>query len=341
MNAEPLLDVDDLRVVFKPRNRALLRSPPPVRAVDGISFAMQPGRTLGIVGESGSGKSTLARALLRLIPAESGRIRFDGCDFLALNAADLRRARRHIQVIFQDPFGSLDPQMTVGEIIAEPLRVHGIAAGPDANARVAELLQNVGLLPEYANRYPRQFSGGQRQRVAIARALATSPRLIICDEPVSALDVSVQSQIINLLSDLSRNSGIAYLFITHNFAVVRQIADDVAVMYLGRIVESGPTDAVFENPRHPYTAALLASVPPVDPAARHTPLRVLSGEPPSPSNPPAGCRFHPRCPLAEARCQTDDPRLEIRPGVRSNQLSACHFSDRVAIEVPGTRSAPA
>jgi len=340
MTDDALLDVRDLRVSFAQRGHALFRRPPSVRAVDGISFAMRHGRTLGLVGESGSGKSTLARALLRLVPAASGQIRFDGHDLLALDAADMRRTRRHLQVIFQDPFGSLDPQMTVGEIVAEPLRVHGIVSGQDVASRVTELLQSVGLQPEHAQRYPRQFSGGQRQRVAIARALATSPRLIICDEPVSALDVSVQSQIINLLVDLSRSAGLTYLFITHNFAIVRQIADEVAVMYLGRIVEYGPTDAVFENPRHPYTAALLASVPLIDPGARHLPLRVLGGEPPSPASPPPGCRFHPRCLLAEGRCRTDDPRLEIRPGVRSNQLSACHFSDRVAMATPEIRSAP-
>jgi oligopeptide/dipeptide ABC transporter ATP-binding protein len=328
MTTAPLLSVRDLHVHFSLRRGWLGRGHGAVRAVDGVSFSIAPGRSLGLVGESGSGKTTLARAVLRLIPPTSGRVQFAGRDLGGLGVAELRALRRDMQVVFQDPFGSLDPRMTVGDIIAEPLRAHGLARGRAAASRVAELLCGVGLRPEHSARYPREFSGGQRQRIAIARALATSPRLIICDEPVSALDVSVQSQIINLLSDLAGGDR-SHLLISHNLAVVRQLCDEVAVLYLGRIVESGPADAIFENPCHPYTAALLGCVPRVAPPLGKLELPVLKGEPPSPTPPPRGCRFHPRCPLAEDRCRDDDPPLASRPGTRPGQSSACHFADRV------------
>jgi oligopeptide transport system ATP-binding protein len=267
-----------------------------VRAVDGVSFSVAPGRTLGLVGESGSGKTTVGRTLLRLIPATAGEVIFDGQNVFDLERPALRRLRGRMQIIFQDPVGSLDPRMTVGGIVSEPLKVHTRLRRKARRARVSELLRQVGLDPAVINRYPHEFSGGQRQRIGIARALASEPRLIVCDEPVSALDVSIQAQILNLLSDLQERLGLAYLFIAHNLAVVEHFADDVAVMYLGRIVERAPRDALYRRPRHPYTESLLASVPVPDPAPRPERER-LTGEMPSPANPPTGCPFHPRCPL--------------------------------------------
>jgi oligopeptide/dipeptide ABC transporter ATP-binding protein len=293
-----------------------------VRAVDDVSFSIPSGGTLGLVGESGCGKTTTGRAILQLDPPTSGQVLFEGRDLATLDEAGLRSMRRRMQVIFQDPYSSLNPRMTVGQIIAEPIAVHRIVRDAGARAaRVRQLLERVGLLPQHAARYPHELSGGQRQRVGIARALAMEPSLIVCDEPVSALDVSIQAQIINLLEDLQRDLGLTYLFIAHDLAVVRHISDRIAVMYLGKIVEIADRLSLYENPQHPYTKALLAAVPIPDPEVEATRERVvLGGEVPSPLNPPPGCVFHPRCPIAVERCSREIPALrEVRPG----QWAAC------------------
>ena len=293
---EPLLQVRNLRTYFPIRRGVFSRTVGHVKAVDDVSFDIQPGRTLGLVGESGCGKTTVGRTILRLIPATGGSVVYKGQDFFAYRGEDLRRLRRHMQIVFQDPVSSLNPRMTVGNIIGEPIEVHGIARGRERADMVAGLLQRVGLDPSYAARYPHEFSGGQRQRIGIARALALSPDFIVCDEPVSALDVSIQSQILNLLDDLQKERNIAFLFIAHNLAVVEHFSDEVAVMYLGRIVEKASRDEIYRNPKHPYTISLLSAVPEPNPRPKKKRI-VLSGEVPSPSNPPPGCPFHPRCPL--------------------------------------------
>jgi len=305
----PLLEVRNL-VKHYSATGFLARKAPPVRAVDGVSFTVGKAETLGLVGESGCGKSTVGRTILRLQPATAGSVTWEGRDLLALDAGHLREARRRLQIIFQDPYSSLNPRMTVGHAIAEGIEIHRLAPRAEIPARVATLLEEVGLDPGYATRYPHEFSGGQRQRIGIARALAVEPAFIVCDEPVSALDVSVQAQVLNLLADLQARRGISFLFIAHDLAVVRQLAHRVAVMYLGRIVETGPTEDVLARPAHPYTQALLSAVPVPDPASHRLRI-VLPGDPPSPSNPPPGCPFHPRCqhPAKDERCSTERPLL--------------------------------
>ena len=319
--ARVLLEVQDLAKHYRVRGARL------VRAVDGVSFEIERGSTLALVGESGCGKTTTGRALLRLVEPTRGRALFapepgaPPVDLFGLSQRELRRWRRDLQVVFQDPFGSLNPRMTVASAVGEGLRVHGLARGAELEARVAELLDRVGLRPEHGSRYPHEFSGGQRQRIGIARALALAPKLVVCDEAVSALDVSIRAQILNLLAELQRDLGLAYLFIAHDLAVVRHLAQRVAVMYLGRIVESGPAAPLFESPLHPYTRALLAAIPRARPGPRSG-SRALPGEVPSPADPPAGCHFHPRCPLAEARCRESYPALRDVGGGRE---VACHL----------------
>jgi oligopeptide/dipeptide ABC transporter ATP-binding protein len=317
----PLLEVEDLVVHFKHR-AGLFGARETVQAVNGVSFAVGKGETLGLVGESGCGKTTLARAVLRLIEPTSGRVTFDGQDVLALPARPLRALRRRMQIVFQDPYGSLNPRMTVGAAVREGLEIHKLARGAEADRRVAGLLEEVGLSSDAATQYPHAFSGGQRQRIALARALAVGPDLLVCDEPVSALDVSVQAQVLNLLADLQQSRGLALLFVSHDLAVVRHIAPRVAVMYVGRIVEEGPADAIFSTPKHPYTQALLSAVPVPDPKAERRRI-VLEGEPPSPVNPPPGCPFHPRCqhPAKDATCRTIRPELRMLGPAHS---AACH-----------------
>lgn len=325
MSDDYILEVDNLVKHFEVGGGMFAGPSATVRAVDGVSFKLRRGETLGLVGESGCGKSTTGRCILQLEKATSGRILFEGVDMTTLDAAALRAVRRRIQVIFQDPYSSLNPRMTVGQMINEPLEVHGIVPEKRARAeRVRELVAQVGLLPQHADRFPHQMSGGQRQRVGIARALAMEPVLIVCDEPVSALDVSIQAQIINLLEDLQSRLGLTYLFIAHDLSVVRHISDRVAVMYLGRVAEITDRTALYEEPMHPYTRALLSAVPIPDPALELKRERVvLRGEVPSPLNPPAGCFFHPRCPDATERCSAETPGLrEIKP----EHWSACHFS---------------
>jgi oligopeptide/dipeptide ABC transporter ATP-binding protein len=326
-----LLRVERLVKHFPVRRGLFGRTAGVVRAVDGVSFSVARGETLGLVGESGSGKTTTGRVILRLLPATSGRVEFDGASVLDLPAGAMRALRRRMQIVFQDPYSSLNPRMTVGDAIAEPIVVHRLARGSAARDRVAELLGLVGLSAEHAGRFPHEFSGGQRQRVGIARALALGPDLVICDEPVSALDVSIQAQILNLLDELQARLGLTYLFIAHDLSVVRHISDRVAVMYLGRIVEEAPTAALFQRPLHPYTKALLAAVPAPRPSAPRA-RTVLSGDAPSPVTPPPGCPFHPRCPEAVPECRAEVPALrEIEAGRRV----ACIRVSPVAALAPG------
>ncbi|HEX3368289.1 MAG TPA: dipeptide ABC transporter ATP-binding protein [Candidatus Cybelea sp.] len=338
MNNGSLVEVRDLFKYFPIHAGLMSRHVADVRAVDGVSFRIEEGETLGLVGESGSGKTTIGRLLLRLLPATKGEIIFENRDVLAMNRNEIRRLRRSIQIIFQDPFASLNPRMSIGEIIAEPLRIHHIASGKAVEERVQELLSLVGLQPYHANRYPHEFSGGQRQRVGVARALAVDPRFIVCDEPVSALDVSIQAQVINLLEDLQKKLKLTYLFIAHDLSVVRHISTRVAVMYVGKIVELAHRDALYERPMHPYTQALLSAIPIPDPVLEKRRKRiVLTGDIPSPVNPPPGCRFHTRCPVAFERCKIEEPPLhEYAPG----HVAACHWVEEHGGKAPELVSVP-
>ncbi|MBA2314468.1 MAG: ABC transporter ATP-binding protein [Chloroflexi bacterium] len=331
----PLLTVKDLQVYFPILTGVLRRRTGWVKAVDGVSFHIDRGETLGLVGESGSGKTTIGRTIVRIMQPLEGSIHLGGSDLLALRGEDLRRRRRRFQMVFQDPYSSLDPRQTVGEILAEPLRVHNLASGKARQARVVELLDLVGLEASFVERYPHEFSGGQRQRIGIARALAVEPELIVCDEPISALDVSIQAQVINLLERLQADLGLTYLFIAHDLAVVRHIADRVAVMYLGKIVEVAPSDLLYQQPLHPYTVALLSAVPVPDARTERSRRRIiLRGDIPSPANPPTGCRFHTRCWLRERLknpeiCATTDPPLAPIPQATPDQTVACHFASEL------------
>jgi oligopeptide transport system ATP-binding protein len=327
---ENLVEVENLKVHFPILTGLFQRETGRVRAVDDISFEIRRGETLGLVGESGCGKTTTGRAVIRLRQPTAGTVRFGGKDLNDLSRGDLRRMRRRMQIIFQDPYGSLNPRMTVGSIISEPLETHDLARGKARHERVKELLRLVGLNPNYTNRYPHEFSGGQRQRIGVARALAVEPEFIVCDEPISALDVSIQAQVLNLLVELRETFGLTYLFIAHDLSVVRHISDRVGVMYLGKLAEIGPPSAIYEEPGHPYTRALLSAVPIPDPKAERKRKRViLTGDVPSPANPPAGCRFHTRCWLYERlgrpeQCRTEDPALRL---IGQDHRAACHFAE--------------
>ena len=322
MSADRLLEVRELTKHFPIRGGVFSRKLDVVRAVDGISFGIERGRALGLVGESGCGKTTVGRTVVRLIEPTAGNVRFDGEDITTWKGAKLRSLRKRMQIVFQDPMSSLNPRMTVRQILREPLRFAAKVPKADAEERILQALERVGLKRNHADRYPHEFSGGQRQRVGIARALATEPDFIVLDEPTSALDVSVQAQVLNLLRKLQQEMGLTYLFISHDLSVVRHLCDDIAVMYLGRIVETGPVDAVFEDPQHPYTQALLSAIPIPDPDRRAQRI-LLAGDVPSPVNPPAACRFHPRCPRAQLDvCAVVDPPLEEK---RPKLSAACHF----------------
>ncbi|MCC7358248.1 MAG: dipeptide ABC transporter ATP-binding protein [Anaerolineales bacterium] len=321
--ASALLRVENLKMHFPIRRGVLQRQVGAVKAVDGVSFEVRKGETLGLVGESGCGKSTTGRAILQLYRPTAGRVFFEGEDLTALRGEDLRRKRRRMQMIFQDPYASLNPRQTVAEIVGEPLEVHGIASGKERDDQVQNLLRIVGLNPQYSKRFPHEFSGGQRQRIGIARALALSPSFIVCDEPISALDVSIQAQVVNLLEDLQKELGLTYLFIAHDLSMVRHISDRVAVMYLGHLMEMTERNELYHNPLHPYTQALLSAVPVPDPYVEERRQRIiLTGDPPSPANPPKGCPFNTRCPLAIDICREQDPEWRAAsPG----HYVACHL----------------
>lgn len=329
--AEALVQVQDLKVHFPIRRGLLKRQVGAVQAVDGVSFNVYRGETLGLVGESGCGKSTTGLAMLRLLDITSGHILFNDRDLSSLDQSALRMSRKHMQMVFQDPYSSLNPRMTAGSIIIEPLNVHQVGVRGERRERVQELMQLVGLNPSFINRYPHEFSGGQRQRIGLARALATNPPFIVADEPISALDVSIQAQVVNLMADLRSRLGLTYLMVSHDLSMVRYISDRVAVMYLGRIVEIGDRDPVFDTPRHPYTRALLSAIPTPDPKRERARQRiVLQGDVPNPANPPSGCRFHPRCPLATSICREADPQLRdpdsAGPFANASHLTACHHA---------------
>ncbi|MEA4944808.1 MAG: dipeptide ABC transporter ATP-binding protein [Propionicimonas sp.] len=333
MGGEVILKADDLVKYYPVKAGVIRRTVGQVRAVDGVSFELYKGETLGVVGESGCGKSTLGRLLMMLEEPTSGKVTFDGVDMYSQKGAALRKLRRDIQIVFQDPYTSLNPRKTVGDIIGEPFDIHPeVAPKGSRKRRVQELLDLVGLNPEHVNRYPHQFSGGQRQRIGVARGIALNPKVLICDEPVSALDVSVQAQVVNLLERLQAELGLAYIFIAHDLSVVRHISDRVAVMYLGRIVEIGDDAQIYERPTHPYTQALLSAVPVPDPVAEATRQQiVLTGDVPSPANPPAGCRFHTRCWRAQELCRTATPELVARPDGTTDHASACHFAEPLVV----------
>ena len=322
---EDLLVVRNLKKYFPIRRGVLQRKVGDVKAVDGVSFSIKRGETMGLVGESGCGKSTTGKAILQLDRPSSGEIFLDGEDLVKVKGEKLRLMRRKMQIIFQDPFASLNPRMTVGEIVGEPLEVHGVAKGKEKEARVKELLKLVGLNPSFVTRFPHEFSGGQRQRIGIARAVALNPSFIVCDEPIAALDVSIQAQVVNLLEELQHKFNLTYLFIAHDLSMVRHISDRVAVMYLGRIVEIADWRMIYEDPKHPYSQALLSAIPIPDPAIEAKRRRViLEGDVPSAANPPVGCNFNTRCPVRQERCFHDDPELrEIVPG----HWVACHFAN--------------
>jgi peptide/nickel transport system ATP-binding protein/oligopeptide transport system ATP-binding protein len=334
VGGEPLIEARDLVKHFPISKGILFKSNVgSVRAVDGVSFAIKQGETFGLVGETGCGKSTTARLLTRLLDVSGGEVLFEGRDITKLKGADLKAIRREMQIIFQDPYSSLNPRKSVGSIIAEPFRIHGLETEPGARKkRVQELMDLVGLNPEHYNRYPHEFSGGQRQRIGVARALALKPKLIVADEPVSALDVSIQAQILNLLRELQREFGLTMIFIAHDLAVVRHMCDRVAVMYLGKIVEVAPSDTLYRQPRHRYTGALLSAVPVADPELRDRERRLLTGDVPSPANPPSACRFHPRCPAAQEICSREEPQLV---DMGAGTIAACHFplSEQDAAEI--------
>jgi oligopeptide/dipeptide ABC transporter ATP-binding protein len=333
----PLLRVDKLVKHFQVKSGLFGRSRGAVKAVDDLSFTVAPGETLALVGESGCGKSTTGRLVLRLIEASSGAVYFQDRNIFELGGEEMRGLRRAMQIVFQDPYASLNPRMTVGEMLAEPLALHGLASGADRMRRVEELLGLVGLAPHQMRRYPHEFSGGQRQRIGIARALAVEPSLIVCDEPVSALDVSIQAQVVNLLQDLQRRFHLCYIFIAHDLAVVKHIADRVAVMYLGKIVELADKRSLFARPRHPYTQALLSAIPLSEPLLKRRRI-ILQGDVPSPLDPPSGCRFNTRCPHARERCRTEEPVLEEDGSAAAHQ-TACHFWRE--IEIPEAVLPPA